>query len=125
MTIPRNIFVTDERRVWMRLRDHVVIFEREPDFPRFAADPSGSVLHIVRIWVAYPESEGPRIQDHVGSVRHCERGGWMSHRELLRLFRRARGTARHIGEGVDTFRTRLSRLLRKYSAESPHRAERG
>ncbi|PWT87058.1 MAG: hypothetical protein C5B58_00380 [Acidobacteria bacterium] len=49
---PRNIFVADDRRAWMRLRDHIVIFERDPAFRRFLADPSGSVLHVVRIWVA-------------------------------------------------------------------------
>lgn len=72
--IPRTIFVTDERRVWMRLHDHVVIFEREPDFPRFAADSTGPVLRIVRIWVVFPGSALPRTQYYVRSVRYCARG---------------------------------------------------
>ena len=117
MAIPRNIFVTDERRVWMRLQDHTVVFERDPDFTRFLADPSGSVLHILRIWVAYPESESPGIQYYVGSVRHCDYGGWMSHRELLRLFRRATVAARCLGESARTFRARLTSFLREYFNE--------
>jgi len=112
MTISENIFVTDERRAWMRMRDHAVVLERDPDFTRFVSDPSGSVLHILRIWVAVPGLDSPTIQHYVGSVRHCECGGWVSHRELLRLFRRATVTARHLGENAQRFRARLSRLLR-------------
>ena len=110
---PRNIFVADERRAWMRLRDHIVIFERDPAFSRFLADPSGSVLHVVRIWVAYQDSDPPRIRRYLGSIRRCERGGWMSHRELVRLFRRATIAAGLIGEPTDTFRARLSAFLRE------------
>lgn len=101
----------------MRLRDHIVIFERDPDFARFAADRSGSVLHILRIWVARPESKSPDTRHYVGSVRHCECGGWMSRSELLRLFRRATIAARHVGEGARPFRARLSRFLREYFNE--------
>ena len=114
MPLLNSIFITDERRAWMQLRDHIVIFERDRDFARFARDPSGSVLHILRIWVARPESASPEIRHYIGSVRRCERGGCMSHGELLRLFRRATVTARHVGEGARTFRARLSRFLRDY-----------
>jgi hypothetical protein len=112
-----NIFVTDERRVWMRLSNHVVVFERDPEFPRFLSDPSGSVLSILRIWVAIPASGAPNIQHYLGSIRHCACGGWMSHRELLRLFRQATLTARRLGESAQTFRGRLRRLLREYFDE--------
>ena len=117
MPKPRNIFVTDERRAWMRLRDHVVIFERDPAYRRFQTDPTGSVLRVVRIWVARSESNASSIRHYVGSVRRCDCGGWMSHRELVRLFRRATIAARHVGEQTGTFRARLSRFLREYFAE--------
>ena len=117
MAINEPHFVSDERRAWMRLRDHIVIFERDPDFPRFVGDPSGSVLRILRIWVTCPESESPELRHYVGSVRRCECGGWMSHGELFRLFRRATVSARHIGESAHTFRARLSRFLRDYFDE--------
>lgn len=101
----------------MRLRTHTVVFERDPDFTRFLEDPSGSVMRIVRIWVEHTESESLKIRHYVGSVRRCECGGWMSHRELLRLFRRATVTARHLGESAQTFRVRLRRFLREYFDE--------
>lgn len=117
MRIPRTVFVTDEKRVWMRLRDHVVVFERDPAFNRFLTDPSGAVLHILRIWVACPGGEGPRVRHYVGSIRRCECGEWMSRGELLRLFRRATVTAGLLGESAGRFRSRLSEFLRTYFRE--------
>jgi hypothetical protein len=108
------MFVTDERRVWMRLRDHVVVPERDPDFQRFLTDPSGSVLHILRIWAGLPGSTVPGARHYIGSVRRCECGGWMSRRELVRLFRRATLAARHLGVSAPVFRQSLSRFLREY-----------
>ena len=101
----------------MRLCDHVVIFERDPAFIRFLANPTGSVLHVLRIWVVCQDSGSSEIRRYVGSIRRCECGGWMSHRELVRLFRRATVTARQIGERADTFRARLSAFLREYFGE--------
>jgi hypothetical protein len=114
MTDSENIFITDERRVWMRLRDHIAIFDCDPDFERFLSDPSGSVLHIVRIWVGCPTAGALQIRQYLGSVRRCECGGWMSRRELLRVFRRATVTARQLGECAEAFRGRLSQFLREY-----------
>ena len=114
VTMPVGNFVAEERRAWMRLRDHVVVFERDPDFARFLLDPSGSVLRILRIWVTGPGSESPANLHYVGSIRRCQCGGWMSHRELLRLFRRARFSAHKVGVRADTFRVRLSGFLRDY-----------
>lgn len=105
------------------LRDHIVVFERDPDFTRFSADPSGSVVRILRIWVAQPESGSSNIRHYVGSVRRCEDGGWLSQRELFRLFRRATVTARHLGEHPPAFRARLSSFLREYFAPGFHSAD--
>lgn len=101
----------------MRLCDHVVIFDRDPAFIRFLANRSGSVLHVLRIWVACLDSDSTESRRYVGSIRRCECSGWMSHRELVRLFRRATVTARLIGEKADTFRARLSEFLRDYFDE--------
>ena len=114
----------------MRLRDHVVIFERDPDFVRFRHDRSGSVLRVVRVWVAGPEQGASQIRHYLGSVRYCECGGWMSHRELVRLFRRATMTAHREGESARLFRVRLSRHLRarqesERSKKHPRRSGRG
>ena len=98
----------------MRRGDHTVVFERDPDFFRFVTDPTGSVLRIVRIWIADTAPHLSHVRHYVGSVRRCECGGWMSHRELMRLFRRATVAARLAGESVATFRGRLSEFLREY-----------
>lgn len=109
-----SIFITDERRIWMRLRDHAVVFDNEPDFPRFLNDPSGSILRVLRIWVADSTADLSRVRFYVGSVRRCDCGTWMSHDELVRLFRRATVTARMLGENTGSFRSKLSRFLREY-----------
>lgn len=96
----------------MRTGDHAVVFDRDPDFTRFLADSSGSALRILRIWVADAEADSPRIRHYPGSVRRCECGGWMSHRELFRLFRPATPAAKFRGASADGFRARLSAFLR-------------
>jgi hypothetical protein len=112
-----NIFITQERRAWMRLRSHTVVFDRDPEFVRYLMDPSGSVLSILRIWVAETVEGQPVIRYYVGSIRHCDCGGWMSRDELRRLFRHATVIARLVGERAKTFRGRLSRFLRDYFSQ--------
>ena len=36
---------------WVRTGTHTVVFEDDPEYARFAADPSGSVRTFVRIWL--------------------------------------------------------------------------
>jgi hypothetical protein len=117
MPAAKTIFVTDERRVWMRLRTHTAVFDREPDFARHVNDPSGSVLRILRIWIADPAPGTSALRHYVGSIRRCDCGGWMSHRELYRLFHRATITAKLIGENAAAFRAQLSAFLRDYFNE--------
>jgi hypothetical protein len=65
----------------------------------------------LRVWVA--ESSEPLIRRHfLGSVRHCECGGWMSGPELRRLFRQANLIAQALGEETQLFRARLRNFLR-------------
>jgi hypothetical protein len=59
----------------MRLRDQLVIFDRDPAFMRFLADPSGSVLHVVRIWVACQNSDPPTIRRATVAAGHYWRAG--------------------------------------------------
>jgi hypothetical protein len=96
----------------MRMRSHTVIFDNDPEFARYLADQSGSVMTIVRIWVA--QANDPAVMRHyVGSVRHCQFGRWMSRLELRRLFRQATLIAEQSGEEAHAFRTRLSSFLRE------------
>jgi len=107
MAMRKNVFITSERRAWMRLRSHTVVFDRDPQFARYLTDASGSVLSILSIWVADAAAGSAVVHHYLGNVRHCGCGGWMSHRELHRLFRRATVTARRVGERAHTFRARL------------------
>jgi len=118
----KTIFITDEKRAWMRMRSHTVVFDRDPDFARYLGGPSGSVLSMLRIWVAEPDPGSHGVSHYLGSIRHCECGGWMSRPELYRLFRQATTIADQIGERTLTFRARLSRLLRKHFGEAEHPA---
>ena len=70
MPVPEHIFVTAERRVWMRRCDHTVVFDRDPHFERCLADPSGSVLRILRIWVAHPGAESFTVRRY-RELDHC------------------------------------------------------
>lgn len=111
-------FITDEKRAWMRLRDHAVVNERDPDFERFSKDPSGSILQILRIWASSTHTSTPVQGHYIGSVRHCECGGWVSsRRELNRLFHRATDAARLLGAETRGFRSDLSKLLRAHFSE--------
>jgi hypothetical protein len=111
MTGCETMLVSEEKRVWMRLRSHTVVFEREPDFERWSRDASGAILRIFHLWVAEPAAGAPSIRHYLGSVRFC--GGWMSRAELSRLFREATVVGRRVGLNVRQFRGRVSRYLRE------------
>jgi hypothetical protein len=100
----------------MRLATHTVVFDRDPDFARYAKDPSGSVVRIVHLWLAEAGQGLPTIRHYLGSVRRCDCGGWVSRCELARLFRRATVAARLAGETGPGLRHSLSRYLREYFA---------
>ena len=116
MKFPLLQIVSSERRAWMRLATHTVVFDSDPDFVRYVRDPSGSVIRIVYLWLAEAGEGLPAIRHYLGSVRHCDCGGWLSHGELARLFRRATFTAHLVGEGGVGLRRRLARYLRAYFA---------
>ncbi|MHC4580480.1 MAG: hypothetical protein ACYS14_03430 [Planctomycetota bacterium] len=42
-------FHFEERRAWIRTRTHTVVYDHDPDFPRFSKDPSGTVKRMVRV----------------------------------------------------------------------------
>jgi len=105
------IFLTRERKNWMRLRSHTVVFDSEPDFALRRDDPSGALMRILHIWLADPLGEPPTVQAYPGSVRFCE--GWYSRRELFRFFRRASAAAGSHGPRGAVFRHSLSAFLRE------------
>lgn len=114
MTLSPHRIISNERRVWMRLASHTVVFDRNPDFARFSKDASGSVIRIVHLWLAAAGQHLPTIRHYLGSVRRCDCGGWVSRWELARLFRRATVAAHLAGESGPGLRHSLSRYLREY-----------
>jgi hypothetical protein len=114
MTLVAHRFISNERLAWMRLASHTVVFDRDPEFARFSTDPSGSVMHIVHLWLAAAGQGLPSIRHYLGSVRRCDCGRWASRWELARLFRRATVAARLTGESGPGLRRSLSRYLRAY-----------
>jgi hypothetical protein len=114
MTFLPHQIISNERRAWMRLASHTVVFDRDPDFARFSKDPSGSVIRIVHLWLAAAGQSLPTVRHYLGSVRRCDCGGWPSRCELARLFRRATVAARLAGESGLGLRHSLSRYLREY-----------
>ena len=106
--------ISNERRAWMRLARHTVVFDREPDFPRYSKDPSGSVIRVLHLWLAEPASDSPTIRHYLGSVRRWACGGWVSRRQLARLYRRATAAGILAGENGRCIRHQLSRYLRDY-----------
>ena len=68
----------------MRTGTHTVVFDRDPDFPRFAADPSGCLHSLLRIWRYHDGKDA----HYLGSCRVC--AGSPRWSDLMRLFRRVR-----------------------------------
>jgi len=108
-------FHVEERRAWIRTRTHTVVYDRDPDFPRFSSDPSGTVKRMVRIWLAEPGCRQHRLQAYLGTVTFCFAGP--SFRDLCRLFRLASRAAGAAGQSAGGLRRDLKALLRRYGRE--------
>ncbi len=119
MSLASHRIISHERRAWMRLASHTVVFDRDADFARYCRDPSGAVIRIVHLWLADTGEGLPIIRHYLGCVRRCDCGGWASHRELTRLFRRATIAAHLAGESGLRLRRSLSEYLREYFTIEP------
>jgi hypothetical protein len=108
-------FHVEERRAWIRTSTHTVVFDRDPDFPRFAPDPGGSVKRMLRIWLAEPGEKRPHLRAYLGTVTFCFMGP--SFRELCRLFHLTSKAAKAAGQSARTLRSDLAGMLRKYIRE--------
>jgi len=108
-------FHVEQRRAWIRAHTHTVVYDRDPDFPRFSGDPSGTVKRMVRIWLAESGPEQPRLQAYLGTVTFCFAGP--SFRELCRLFRLASRAAKAAGQSAQGLRRDLATLVRRYVRE--------
>ncbi len=110
-----TFFHVEQRTAWIRTSTHTVVYDRDPDYPRFAKDPSGYIKRMLRIWLAEPGRNRPYLRAYLGTVTFCFTGP--SFRELYRLFRLTTRAARVAGQSAKAMRNDLAVLLRKYIRE--------
>lgn len=108
-------FYTEERRAWVNSHGHTVVLERDPDYPRFANDPMGTIQYMLRIWLAELRDGRPYLCAFLGTISF-----WVispSFREWHRLFRLTNRAAKVSGESAKALRRDLIWQLRKYVEE--------
>ena len=108
-------FHVEQRSAWVRTTTHTIVYDRDPDFPRFAHDPSGSVKHMLRIWLAERGKGRPLLRAYLGTVTFCFMKP--SVKDLRRLFHPTTAAAKAAGQSAGALRHDLADLLRKYIHE--------
>jgi hypothetical protein len=115
MEMDGRFFHVEQRTAWIRTRTHTVVYDRDPDYPRFAKDPSGTVKRMVRIWLAEAGAGQPNLLAYLGAVTFCSVGP--SFRDLSRLFHLTSRAAKAAGQSAKALRGDLAGLLRGYIRE--------
>ena len=110
-----TFFHVEQRTAWIRTSTHTIVLDRDPDYPRFARDPGGSVKRMLRIWLAESGESRPNLRAYLGTVTFCFMGP--SFRELCRLFHLTTQAAKAAGQSTKALRNELAELLRKYIHE--------
>jgi hypothetical protein len=110
-----TFFHVEERRAWIRTSTHTIVYDRDPDYPRFAKDPGGAIKRMLRIWLAEPRDNQSFLRAYLGTVTFCFAGP--SFRDLCRLFHLTSRAAKAAGQSAKALRGDLAALLRKYIQE--------
>jgi len=105
-------FHIEERQAWIRTQTHTVVFDRDPEFARFAQDPGGYIRRIVRVWAAEPAPVYPYKRAYLGALMLLANEASLP--ELSRMFRKVSGYATCSGESPKDLRRQLTETLRKY-----------
>ena len=108
-------FHVEERRAWVRTQTQTVVYDRDPEYDRFAKDSTGAVKRMLRIWLAEEKGGRPYLHAYLGRVTFCFMGP--SFRELYRLFHLTSKAAKATGTEDKVLRHRLADLLRTYIRE--------
>ena len=108
-------FHVEQRSAWIRTTTHTIVYDRDPAYARFARDPSGTVKHMLRIWLAERVAGKPLLRAYLGSVTFCFMKP--SFKDLYRLFHLTTAAAKTAGESANALRHDLADLLRKYIHE--------
>lgn len=110
-----TFFHVEQRTAWIRTGTHTIVFDRDPDYPRFAKNPGGTIKRMLRIWLAEPGNDRPHLRAYLGTVTFCFTGP--SFRELCRLFHLTTRAAKAAGQSAKAMRNDLAILLRQYIHE--------
>jgi hypothetical protein len=105
-------FHIEERRAWIRRHKRIIVYDRDPNYTRFANDPTGTIKLMLRIWLAESKGEQPYIHAYLGIVTFCFIGP--SPQDILRLFRFTSKAATQARQSPKILRHDLALLLRKY-----------
>ena len=108
-------FHVEQRRAWVRTSTHTIVYDHDPDYMRFARDPSGKVKRMLRIWLAERKAEKPLLRAYLGTVTFCFIRP--SFRDLCRLFHLTTAAAKGAGQSATALRHDLAVLLRKFFHE--------
>jgi hypothetical protein len=105
-------FHIEERRAWVRRHKRIIIYDRDPDYARFAKDPSGTIKLMLRIWLAEPKGGRLHLHTYLGTVIFCFTGP--SLQDMFRLFRFTSKAAKKTSQSAKVLRRNLAGLLRKH-----------
>ncbi len=108
-------FHVEERKAWIRTSTHTVVYDRDPDYPRFARDPSGTIKLMLRIWLAEHKVDRPCLRVYLGTVTFCFMKP--SFQDMCRLFHLTTAAAKAAGQSAKALRRELADLLREYMYE--------
>lgn len=108
-------FHVEQRRAWVRTSTHTIVYDHDPDYMRFARDPSGKVKRMLRIWLAERKADKLLLRAYLGTVTFCFIRP--SFRDLCRLFHLTTAAAKAAGQSAKALRHDLADLLREYISE--------
>jgi len=110
-----TFFHVEERRAWIRTSTHTIVYDRDPDYPRFEKDPGGTVKRMLRIWLAEPKGNQPHLVAYLGTVMLCFTGP--SFRDLCRLLRFTTRAAKAGEQSAKALRHDLAGIVRAHLHE--------
>ena len=108
-------FHVEQRCAWIRTNTHTIVYDHDPDYLRFARDPSGKVKRMLRIWLAERNTDRLLLRTYLGTVTFCFMKP--SLKDLYRLFHLTTMAAKATGQSARALRHDLANLLRKYIHE--------
>ena len=114
-------FYVEEHTAWIRSNPHTFVYENDPDFHRFVQDPTGTIKHILRIWLPKSNGSQPLLYTYLGSITYCSND--VSFPDISRLLHSTSKAAMATGQSVQALKYELTCLLRSHFNRSCHEDE--